>query len=144
MSLPVKVQITSFFPSCTDRSQVANWPLSRPLASQTSSPWYHFMILLNTHFLKVQPLTSIDLYMQLSLLLMATRTMWFPVAIFRPSEGERELDRPFTCSEDVEELCDCTCECECGGCVCESGCGRGKCKLPVPNTISNFNQRVSS
>lgn len=46
--------------------------------------------------------------------------MWFPVAIFRPSEGERELDRPFTCSEDVEELCDCMCECECGGCVCES------------------------
>ena len=137
MSLPVKVQITSFFPSCTDRSQVANWPLSRPLASQTSSPWYHFMILLNTHFLKVQPLTSIDLYMQLSLLLMATRTMWFPVAIFRPSEGERELDRPFTCSEDVEELCDCMCECECGGCVCESvGVGGGSVSYqPMPYQI---------
>ena len=40
------------FPILYCKSQVANWPLSRPLAFQTSSPWYHFMILLNTHFLK--------------------------------------------------------------------------------------------
>ena len=93
------------------------------------------MVVLNTHFLKVQPLTSIDLYMQLSLLLMATRTMWFPVAIFRPSEGERELDRPFTCSKDVEELCDCMCECVC---VCESvGVGGGSVSYqhPMPYQI---------
>ena len=72
------------------------------LFSVTISMWSH-------------PLTSIDLYMQLSLLPMATRTMWFSVAIFRPSEGERELDRPVTCSEDVEELSDCLCVCGGGG-----------------------------
>ena len=85
------------------------------------------------------PLTSIDLYMQLSLLLMATRTMWFSVAIFRPSEGERELDRPVTCSEDVEELDDCMCVVgEWGG----DGMSVGECMLAAPNDVSNVHQSI--
>jgi len=70
----------------------AEWPLSRHFGFLTCSPWYHFMVVLNIHFLKVYPLTNIDLYMEQSLLPMATRTMWFTVGIFRSSEGERELD----------------------------------------------------
>ena len=41
-----------------------------------------------------------------------------------PSEKERELDHPVTCSEDVEDLCDCVCVCVWGGGVCGGG-GRG-------------------
>lgn len=37
---------------------------------------------------------------------MATVTLWFPVAIFWPSEGERDIYCSDTCSKNVEELCD--------------------------------------
>ena len=62
--------------------------------------------------------------------------MWFSVAIFRPSEGERELDRPVTCSEDVEELCDCMCVCG------REGGGMSECKLAAPNDVSNVHQSI--